>query len=127
MFEVRELSLWAAPDGAGNGTSVIGGARIRDREYAAGLPVQSEPHLMLVCKSNLERECLFNGLVMNGFKLPVVSYAAVDKNMPLNGAIVVLMHIGSKRLADPFFSDEIEATVKAWHPIPVVLLAEREE
>lgn len=127
MLEVREQYLWAAPDGSSDGVSIAVGGRTREGGHSAGLPLQNEPHLMLVCKSNLERECLFNGLMMNGLKLPVVSYASIDKNMSLNGAIVILMHIGSKRLADPFFSDEVEAAVKAWHPIPLVLLAEREE
>ncbi len=113
MLEMRERYSWASPSGVSDGSAIVANERMQGGEYAAGLPLQDEPHLMLVCKSNLERECIFNGLMMNGLKLPVVSFASVDRNMPLNGAIVVLMHIGSKRLADPFFSDEVEAAIKA--------------
>ncbi|MBV2142343.1 response regulator transcription factor [Falsochrobactrum sp. TDYN1] len=127
MFEIMERYLWAAPDGTNNGALIGAGAALENGEREATPSVRGEHHLLLVCKSNLERECLYNGLIMNGLKLPVVSHAAISKNMPLDGAAVILMHIGSRRLADPFFSEEVETTIKAWHPVPVVLLAERED
>ncbi|MCK1978458.1 hypothetical protein LNK15_15600, partial [Jeotgalicoccus huakuii] len=33
----------------------------------------------------------------------------------------------SKRLADPFFSEKLQAVIELWRPGPVVFLAEREE
>ena len=125
MFEMRERYLWAAPDGTNNGALI--GAALENEEGKAALPAHGEHHLLLVCKSNLERECLYNGLMMNGLRLPVISHATITKDMPLDGAAVILMHIGSRRLADPFFSEEVETAIKAWRPVPVVLLAERED
>ncbi len=83
--------------------------------------------MLLVCKSNLERQCLYNGLVLNGLKLPVETQAAIELADPTDDIAVVLINIGSKRLADPFFSEKLQAVIELWRPVPVVFLAEREE
>jgi DNA-binding NarL/FixJ family response regulator len=115
MLDARGASLWAVPKERDNGA------------VGVGVLPNSDRHLLLVCKSNLERECLFNGLLMNGLKMPVTCYAFVEKAKAFNGSAVILLHIGAKRLADPFFSEEIRSLVEMWSPSPIVLLAEREE
>ncbi len=91
MLETRGDSLWAASESMG------------DRGNAASIEAARGRRLLLVCKSNLERQCLYNGLVLNGLKLPVETQAAVELADPTDDIAVVLINIGSKRLADPFF------------------------
>ncbi|MFC0244960.1 LuxR C-terminal-related transcriptional regulator [Falsochrobactrum ovis] len=126
MFETGQRYLWAAPDGANSGAIIgaSGGFQTTRREEAA---VDCQPHLLLICKSNLERECLYNGLLMNGLKLPIITHGTIKKDISLDGVVVIVLHIGSRRLADALVSDEIRAAIKSWYPIPVVLLAERED
>ncbi|SBW15205.1 LuxR family transcriptional regulator [Brucella sp. 10RB9215] len=119
MFEVKEGCLWAAPEKAGK--------RGRDSVRGANALSQKGQSLLLVCKSNLERECIFNGLVMNGLKLAVICRPSIDHGEVLEDVAAVMIHIGSKRLADPFFSGEMQSIIDKWRPVPVVFLAEREE
>ena len=115
MLETRGDSLWAASESMG------------DRGNAAGIEAARGRRMLLVCKSNLERQCLYNGLVLNGLKLPVETQAAIELADPTDDIAVVLINIGSKRLADPFFSEKLQALIELWRPVPVVFLAEREE
>ncbi len=103
MFEVKEGCLWAAPEKVGK--------RGRDSARGANALSQKGQSLLLVCKSNLERECIFNGLVMNGLKLAVICRPFIDHGEVLEDVAAVMIHIGSKRLADPFFSGEMQAII----------------
>ncbi len=119
MFEITGGSLWATPENISDGG--------HDSARSVKPSSQRGQALLLICKSNLERECLFNGLVMNGLKLPVVCRASIDAKDHVEDVAVIMIHIGSKRLADPFFSEEIQSIINKWRPVPVVVLAEREE
>lgn len=127
MVEVVERYAWETPGNFIYGEAKCVDEALKAEGYTARLSLQMGCHLLLVCKSNLERECLYNGLIMNGLKLPVVGQASVNKDVSLSSASVILMHIGSKRLADPFFAEEIQAMIKALPLIPIVLLGECEE
>lgn len=126
MLESGQRYLWAAPDGANNGAIIgaVGGFQSTIGEEVAA---DCQPHLLLVCKNNLERECLCNGLLMNGLKLPIITHATIERDISLDGVVVIVLHIGSRRFADSLVSEEIGAVIKSWYPIPVVLLAERED
>ncbi|MBB5702490.1 DNA-binding NarL/FixJ family response regulator [Ochrobactrum daejeonense] len=115
MLETRGDSLWARRDDFG------------DRGDAAAIEAAQDRRILLVCKSNLERQCLQNGLAVNGLKLQVETQSVIECADPADDIAVVLIHIGSKRLADPFFSEKLHAVIELWRPVPVVFLAEREE
>ncbi len=107
MLEVRGIAF-----GLLRSTGMTGGA--------SGIEAVRERRLLLVCKSNLERQCLYNGLVLNGLKLPVETQATIELADPTEDIAVVLINIGSKRLADPFFSEKLQAVIELWRPVPVV-------
>ncbi len=89
-----------------------------------------EKHLVLICKSNLERECLYNGLLATGLRLPVVCYESFEQSDPECGgmnAAILLLHIGAKKVTDPEIGAQIRAIKTEWDPVPVILLSEREE
>ena len=89
-----------------------------------------EKNLVLVCKSNLDRECLFNSLKMGGLRLPIVCYETVEQGehaCAVSSASVLLLHIGPKKLTDPDTCMEIKAITVDWDPVPVILLSECEE
>lgn len=122
MLDSRQRYFWAAPDVANSGAG--GGFQTTLRDEVAA---DRQPHILLVCKSNLERECLYNGLLMNGLKLPIIAHATINPDISLEGVVAIVLHIGARRLTDALFSDEMRETINAWYPIPVVLLAERED
>ncbi len=113
MLEAGGGGLWMASDRNGDG--------------ACAMPGMARQRILLVCKSNLERECLFNGLVVNGLKLPVERHASLSAAGAPDGSVMLLLHIGPRRLSDPFFCEELRDVIEAWRPAPVILLAEREE
>src|SRR5690554_3017019 len=115
MLEMRGDNLWTAPESVG------------DRGNAVSIEAAQGRRMLLICKSNLERQCLYNGLMLNGIKLPVETEATIEQADPTDDIAVVLINIGSKRLADPFFSEKLQAVIELWRPVPVVFLAEREE
>lgn len=127
MLEAKELCLWPTSDSSDGRHSPSFSIEKAQEERATNLHEGKEKHLALVCKNNLERECLYNGLIMNGIKIPVVSYASIDSETSLCGANVILMHIGSRCIADPAVTEEIESTIRKLQSIPLVLLAERED
>ncbi|HWD11857.1 MAG TPA: response regulator transcription factor [Pseudochrobactrum sp.] len=100
-------------------------------EYKMMITEESlEKRLVLICKSNLDRECLYNGLLNTGLRLPVVCYETVEHSdidcAGINAA-VLLLHIGAKRVTDPDVCAEIKAIKADWDPVPVILLSECEE
>lgn len=106
------------------GAGEFGESRIMRAEHSP------EKHLVLICKSNLDRECLYNGLLATGLRLPVICYESLEQgdaeNRGMNAAIF-LLHIGAKKVTDPEIMAEIETIKTEWDPVPVILLSEREE
>lgn len=126
MLELGQRYLWAVPDGANN-QAIIGACGGFETGIQEKVVADCQPHLLLVCKSNLERECLYNGLLMNGLKLPIITHAIIEKDFSPDGVVIIVLHIGSRRVADALVSEEISVMIKSWYPVPVVLLAERED
>lgn len=89
-----------------------------------------EQRLVLICKSNLDRECLRHSLLNTGLRLPVVCFENAEIGDIEAGAInaaVLLLHIGARKVTDPDVSAEIKALKADWDPVPVILLAESED
>jgi DNA-binding NarL/FixJ family response regulator len=86
--------------------------------------------LILICKNNLERECLHQGLVMSGLRLNVAGYEASGSIEPAgnrDGAAILMLHIGAQKVTDCEAAKTIRNILADWAPIPVLLLAENED
>lgn len=89
-----------------------------------------EKCLVLICKSNLDRECLRNSLLNTGLRLPVVCFETAelgDIDAASMNAAILLLHIGARKVTDPDVSAEIKALKTEWDPVPIILLSESED
>lgn len=89
-----------------------------------------EERLVLICKSNLDRECLHNGLLNTGFRLPIVCFETAEHSDMAGAGInaaVLLLHIGARKVTDADVSTEIKAIKADWDPVPVIILSECED
>lgn len=89
-----------------------------------------EKRLVLICKNNLDRECLYNGLLNTGLRLPIVCYETLEHSDAESAglsAAVLLLHIGTRKVTDPELSGEIKNIKAEWDPVPLMLLSECED
>ena len=89
-----------------------------------------EQRLVLICKSNLDRECLRHSLLNTGLRIPVVCFETTevsDMDSADINAAVLLLHIGARKVTDPDVSAEIKTLKADWDPVPVILLSESED
>lgn len=89
-----------------------------------------EQRLVLICKSNLDRECLRHSLLNTGLRIPVVCFETTevsDMDAADINAAVLLLHIGARKVTDPDVSAEIKTLKADWDPVPVILLSESED
>lgn len=100
-------------------------------EYNADIPsIVTEKRMVLVCKSKLERECLYNSLGMTGLRLPVICYETIaqcEADGAYDAAAVLLLHTGTRKITDTDVSEEISTIRSDWDPVPIILLSELDE
>ena len=87
--------------------------------------------IILVERRNLFRECIMMGLRCSAPGLSVHSFSSLDRAARFLGRPnedrLVLYNIAAQPVTDEHLSKEISAAVAAFHPVPLAILADRND
>lgn len=94
----------------------------------AGPPIRS---LAIIDSRPLARECLAQSISSHPSGMPVVTFSSVDdwetRGVRLSDFSAILLHIGSRQMADRTVEQEIRDIVASGGWVPVVILSDAED